>query len=347
MYPRQQTPTLAIPLPTTSTGLHLVRKRTKSGERFYVYAWRGGPCIHVQDHRKPAITPDLLAKAYALRRPEGPKDSFDSVIDAYRASPDFAAKALNTQREYRLRLDRISERFGKVPIRLFNGPELRGELLRWRDELADTPRAADRTIGMMSTLLHWAMDRTAIRQNAAAGIPHLHKVNRADLIWEERHWQAVAKIPGHLHRALVLASLTGLRLGDLLTVTWEQVTPDYIATRTAKTGGEAIIPLHPELDRWLIRPPWKGPLLRTQAGEPWTVDGFQSSWRNHRPAGFDRHFHDLRGTFVTRLCVAGFADSEIADIIGWSTQRVGSIRARYVDRARVAKARARRFTSQV
>jgi integrase len=331
-------------LPNISTGLHIVRKRTKNGDRWYVYASRGGPCIHVAEGRKPAITPDLLAKAYTYRRHQAPTDTFDTVIDAYRASPDFNSKAANTQREYRLRLDRISERFGKVPLRFFNGDEIRREIVLWRDELADTPRAADRCIGMLSTVLHWAMDRTEIRQNAAAKVPHLHKANRADLIWEERHWQAVQHVPPHIHRALVLASLTGLRQGDLLALRGQDVHLTHIATTTAKRGGEAVIPLYAELSRFLIGPLRPGAILRTLADEPWTASGFQSSWRRVMPEGFDRRFHDLRGTFITRLCVEGFTDGEIANMIGWTAERVASIRSRYVDRARVALARAERFT---
>jgi integrase len=330
-------------LTSISTGLHIVRKRLKHGVRNYVYAWRGGPCILVQDGPRPAITQALIAKAYAARPQAVPRNTFDRVIDAYRASPDFAAKKPNTQREYRHRLDQISERFGKVPLRFFNGDQIRGKILEWRDEMADTPRAADRAVGMLSTLLNWARDRTEIRHNHAADIGHLHRVNRADMIWEARHWQAVKDVPGHIHRALVLASLTGLRQGDLLALTWEQVTPAYVATTTAKTGGEAVIPMHEELARFFTGPPWKGPILRNSRGEPWTASGFQSSWGNVKPKGFDRHFHDLRGTFVTRLCIAGFGDAEIANMIGWTGERVASIRARYVDRVRVAKARAERL----
>lgn len=292
--------------------------------------------------KRPHITQAILDAAYAERRQRGPKDTFDGVIDLYRDSPDFARLSGNTQREYRLRLDQISDRFGRVPIRFFNGDEIRREILKWRDELAETPRAADRSVGMMSTLLKWAMDRTAIKWNAAENIPHLHKTNRADLIWEEHHWQAVQGVAPQIHRALVLASLTGLRQGDLLALTWEQVRPAYIATTTAKTGGEAVIPMHGELARFLMGP-GKGAILRNSRGEPWTSSGFQSSWGKAKPDGFDRSFHDLRGTFVTRLAIAGFSDGEIADMIGWTAERVAAIRARYVDRARVAKARAERL----
>jgi integrase len=179
-------------------------------------------------------------------------------------------------------------------------------------------------------------------ENPAADIPRLHKANRADLIWEQRHWDAVASAPGYIYRALLLGSLTGLRLGDLLRLAWEDIEDGYIALRTAKTGGEAIIPLHPDLARFLTGP-GRGAILRNTRGQPWTLDGFETSWRKARPVGFDRRLHDLRGTFATRLMIAGFSDAEIAIVLGWETKRISALRARYVDRSRVAKAMAARF----
>lgn len=323
----------------------MVRKKLANGnDRWFVYAYRGGPRIHTQDGRKPAITPDLLDAAYAARRVRGDPDGFDRIINLYRDSPDFAKLKPNTQRDYRIWLDRISQKWGMVPTRLFNAADARATLVAWRDSMAETPRAADRAIGTLATVLGWAYDRGLVSQNAAKGIKHLHKTNRADLIWEPRHWEAVATVPTHIARVLVLASLTGLRQGDLLNLRWEQVKPNYIAMTTAKTGGEAVIPMHDELARALMGP-GKGHVLRNSRAEAWTSSGFQSSWRKAMPEGFDRKFHDLRGTFVTRLAIAGFADNEIADVIGWTAERVASIRARYVDRARVAKARADRLVT--
>ena len=299
----------------------------------------------MQDRYRPAITPELLDRAFQERRNgRGAPDAFDTVLDLYRASPEFTALSANTKREYRLRLDQISARMGKAPIRLLNGKDARAEIISWRDELSGTPRAADRVVGMLSTVLNWAMERNLVEKNAAAGIRHLHKVNRADLIWEKRHWEAVKDIPPHIHRVLTLGALTGLRLGDLLALTWESVQPAYIALETAKTGGEAVIPMHKELKAFL-KPRGKGVILRNSNGDPWTPDGFQSSWRKARPEGFDRHPHDLRGTFATGLAIAGFSDGEIADALGWTAERVASIRARYVDRTRVAKARARKLSA--
>lgn len=327
-----------------STGIHIIRKRLKAGDRFYVYAWRGGPCIHTQDGTRPPITPELLDKAYAARfEGRAARNTIDRLLDLYRTSPEFTSKRPSTQREYRHRLDQISARMGRTDIRHIDGPRLRGEIMLWRDQLSDTPRAADRVVGMLSTVFAWAQQRGIVEKNPAANIRHLHKANRADLIWEPRHWQAVADVPGHVHRVIVLGSLTGLRISDLLALRWENVTPAFIAVETQKTGGMATIPMHRDLVQFLVQP-GRGPILLNTACKQWTADGFQSSWRAARPDGFDRKLHDLRGTFATRLMIAGFSDPQIAAVMGWTAERIATIRARYVDRERVARAMAEKMS---
>jgi integrase len=325
----------------TTSGLHIVRRKRAGGDRWYVYARRGGPLIHQQDGDRPEVTDALLAKAAAEKR--GPAaDTLAGLIRAYRSSPQFDSKADKTKADYRQRLDQIEAQFGRVPIRLI--PKLRGEVIKWRDEMASTPRAADRCVGMLSTVLTWAEDREMIERNPLARIGKLHRVNRADLIWEAHHWEALKDAPGHIHRVLTLGSLTGLRIGDLLRLAWEDLQPGYIALSTRKTGGEAIIPLHPELARFFTGP-GRGIVLRNSRGDPWTLEGWKSAWGRAQPEGFDRHVHDLRGTFATRLMAAGFSDTEIALVMGWRAERIAAIRMRYVDRGRVAKLLAGRFVN--
>jgi integrase len=78
-----------------------------------------------------------------------------------------------------------------------------------------------------------------------------------------------------------------------------------------------------------------GTVLRNSYGESWTGDGFRISWgKAVERAGLgdeDLHFHDLRGTAVTRLALAGCAVPEIASITGHSLQDVEAIlRAHYL-----------------
>jgi integrase len=304
---------------------------------WYVYAWRGGPCIH-KSPVKPTITLDILDKQRSARMERGAPGELtvDSMIDAYRASPEFDKLAASTQRDYRLWLNRISERFGKAPMGVFGDPRVRGDIIAWRDTWASQPRTADKASVMMATLLGYAVERGVLPMNYGAKIKQLHKSDRSDLIWEERHWTTIEDLPAHIMDAIKLASLTGLRLGDLVRLEWANVGEAAIVVTTRKRKGRAVIPIFPELRAWLDARDRKHPtVLVNSRGGAWTESGLETVWQRRKPAGFDRRLHDLRGTFVTFLAIKGLTDQEIARIIGWTAQRVAEIRARYVDEARV------------
>ena len=66
----------------TTSGLHIVRRRRASGDRWYVYAKRGGPLIHCVDGDRPVVTDDLRAKAKAAARAVAVHPHIDdSLID--------------------------------------------------------------------------------------------------------------------------------------------------------------------------------------------------------------------------------------------------------------------------
>jgi integrase len=331
------------------TGLHIVSSRRKHGKRYYVYAWRGGPCIHQQDLQRPVITPELLDKAAAERLKHSNyrrAGTLDAVIDGYRASPEFKALGGSTQTDYRLWLDRASERFGKAPLAAFADPRMRGEIIAWRDRWQASPRTADKASGIMSIILGWAVDRGMITVNVAAKIRHLYQVNKADQIWESHHFRAMIGAPAVLRDAIRMAALTGLRLGDLITLDWSHVGPNAIILTTKKRKGLAVIPIVPALRHHLDRREWReGAVLRNSRGTAWTADGLKTAMQRARPEGFDRTFHDLRGTYITWLATRGFTDQEIARTVGWTTKRVAEIRARYVADARVVVSMIERLTA--
>jgi integrase len=322
-------------------GLHIVERRRKRDSRWYIYAWRGGPCIQKLDGshgEKPTITPEVLAaQARAKQEHLGPHgNTLDRVIQAYQGSPEFTAKRHSTKKDYRLWLSRISAHFGSASLAAFEDRRMRGDILDWRDQWAAQPRTADKAVVMMATLLNWAMERGHVSINIAAGIKQLHHVNKADQVWEDRHWDAIASAPKHLLDALKLAHLTGLRLGDLVRVSWEHVHDKAIIITTRKRNGRAVIPIISELRQHLeAREHRSGTILRNSRGKPWTESGLGSVFQKHQPKGFDRTIHDLRGTYATWLAKKGLTDQEIARIIGWTAQRVSEIRARYVDEAQV------------
>ncbi|WPZ05530.1 tyrosine-type recombinase/integrase [Pelagerythrobacter marinus] len=329
--------------------LHIVRKRRKAGFRYYVYAWRGGPRIHTQDIDEPVIDTALLDKAAKARAQaaNGWERTFDAIIDDYRHSPAFERLADSTKRDYRRWLDRISERFGACRIGAFEDRRMRKDIINWRNTWAHQPRSADKAAVTMATLLGWAVDQSDLSINVAARIPTLHRVNKADQIWERRHMRAMTRAPAHLRNALKMAGLTGLRLGDLVRLDWSQVGPTaIIVEQTRKRKSRAVIPILPETRKLLDKLEGReGPILRNSRGEPWTDSGLGSVFQKSKPAWFDRTIHDLRGTFATRLIMAGLTDDQAAYIMGWTAKRVGAIRARYVDEERVIISLAERLSA--
>lgn len=322
-----------------ASGLHVVKKRLASGiQRWNVYAWRGGPCIHRQDGSRPVITHEILAKAIEARSSSRrtPSDSFDAIIAAYRSSPEFERLAPSTRRDYNRTLDRISDHFGAAHIEAFEDRRMRREIIEWRDQWRAQPRTADKATVTIATVLGWAVNNALLTVNVAAGIPHLHSADKSDQVWEPRHWEAMAEASDQLLRALRLASMTGLRLGDLVRLDWSQVGDKAIILTTRKRKGRAVIPVFPELSAFLDGiGRGEGAVLRNSRGSAWTESGLGTVFQRSKPDGFDRTMHDLRGTYVTWLATKGLSDDEIARVVGWTSQRIAGVRARYVDEARV------------
>lgn len=325
------------------SGIHIVRKpraAAKGGDLWYVYAWRGGPCIHKAAGNRPVIGPQMLALAMEQRSEMGVarEDNLNRIVDAYRESPEFALLAPSTQRDYRLWLDRISARFGTAPLGAFEDRRMRAVIIEWRNGWADKPRTADKASTMMATLLGWAVAQGELSINVASKIRLLHSADKSDEIWEARHFRAMVACAPQLRNALKLAMLTGLRLGDLVRLRIEDVGPQAIILITRKRKGRAVIPILPALrhllDR-LIGERESGAVLLNSRGQAWTESGLGTVFQRSKPEGFDRRIHDLRGTFVTWLATKGLTDQEIARIVGWTASRVGDVRARYVDEERV------------
>lgn len=297
------------------------------------------------------VTPELLDKAAEakLTRSDTPQSTLAWAIEAYRASPEFTRLADSTQRDYRRWLDRIDKRFGTAPLAAFEDRRMRAIIINWRDRWASQPRSADKATVMLATLLGWALERGLVGINVAAGIGHLHRADRSEIVWTEADWKAIEPhASAGLMNALRLASLTGLRLGDLVALDWSAVGPNAIAVMTAKRKRRAIIPILPELKALLdTLGEREGRVLKNSRGKGWTASGLATVFQRAKTAaGIAVRIHDLRGTFVTWLAVKGLTNEEIARVVGWSPRAVEGVRMRYVDEARVVTSIAERLARQ-
>jgi integrase len=276
---------------------------------WYIYAWRGGPCVRkVVQPRKPTLTKaDHLAIGQALADDRAiDQRTFRWIVreccpvnpakDATDASPEWQALSDNTKRVWRPHVDAIETRWGKFPPTIWDDPRMIAKVVAWRDTMKATPRTADMAVQVLEFLLDFARLRAVVKLNVAREVPSLYTgADRADIIWlpdDIARFEATAMKGTRNRQALVdglkLAAVTGLRREDLVTLTWQQVGEFAIVKRALKISRRkrrrVVIPQTPQLEAVLAelrtRPRGEGvdTVLVTNHGQPWSVNGFGVSF---------------------------------------------------------------------
>lgn len=362
-------------------GVHFVRKALPGKPiRWYVYAWRGGPCIlKTIGGNRPKLGKSEVAAIAAAQDAQtaAPPELLYAMIREWQASPEWAGLAKSTRILWGGELDLIEGKWGTLPIELWNDYRMVAKVIAWRDSRAGTPRAADNGITVLSELLKFGKLRARVKLNVAVDVPALYRpADRAEIIWTEddlaKAKAAADKLKGsRVHDIIRLACLTGMRRADLAALTFDEVS-DHAIIRTAlkKSRGRrrrAVIPIVPALAdllkelRALPRAEGVRNVLVGASGRPWkpesmttAVIGITKAAGIAEPAQPElglperrKHLHDCRGTFVTHLCRAGLTDEEIANIAAWSVESVSRIRRTYVDDAAVVVALSERIRRAV
>jgi integrase len=308
-------------------GIHEVKRRLANGEtRLHFYAWRGGPAIHARPGSPEFVQAYHEAHA-GLRQPRA--GTLMTIIAQYKAAPDFTSLAASTRRAYLGYIKLIENEFGDLPLAALVDRRVRGEFKTWRDSFADTPRKADYAWTTLARIMSFAKDRGIIATNPCEKGGRLYAADRTDKVWGEPEIAALLSVASpEIKLALVLALWTGQRQGDLLRLAWSSYDGAYIRLRQSKTGRRIAMPAGAPLKALLDLTERRGPLILVNSlGRPWTSDGFRTSWsKTCASAGIGGlTFHDLRGTAVVRLAIAGATVPQIATFTGHSLRDVEAI----------------------
>jgi integrase len=312
-------------------GINSVKKKLADGTvKVFYYAWKSGPPL-----RGEPGTPEFVASYNQAvdRKVPLPAGTLQSLLQQYQASPDFKDLAHSTRRSYIALIKRIEKKFSDFPLSGLTDRRTRGIFKAWRDEMATGSgrRQADYSWAVLARLLSWGVDRGIITANPCERGGRLYRASRNEKIWsDDDEANFFNRAPAHLHPALLLGLWTGQRQGDLLRLPWSGYDGTNIRLRQSKTGARVSIPVGAPLKAMLddMAKVKHGPIILTSTDkQPWTSDGFRSSWRKAcEKAGIvGVTFNDLRGTAVTRLALAGCTEAEIATITGHSLRDVRSI----------------------
>jgi integrase len=310
-------------------GLNSITKRLADGtQRTYFYAWKGGPPL-----RGEPGTPEFVASynEAVARKIETPHGELLCVLQAYQASEDFTGLAESTRRGYVGLIRRIEKEFADFPVSALTDRRTRGVFMAWRDRYAVSSgrRQADYAWTVLARILSWGLDRGLALANPCERGGRLYRGTRRDIVWTAADEALfLERAPAHLHLPLSLALWTGQRQGDLLRLPWSAYDGTHIRLKQSKTGARVVIPVGGPLEAALDATPKLSPIILVKRdSKPWTSAGFQTAWcRACKRVGLiGLTYHDLRGTAVTRLAIAGATEAEIATITGHSLRSVRAI----------------------
>lgn len=249
------------------------------------------------------------------------KATIERLAEEYKSSPAFTKLSKYTRADYDRLLTLILEKFADLPLKAFDDPRIKGEFLRFRDELAlISPRQADYMWSVARRIVQWGIDYGHVRYNHLTSPGKLYKQTRAENRWSLEQVQAfMATANPSLRLAMVLALHTGQRQGDLLALTWTAYDGSLLQVTQSKTGVKVAIPCTNALKASLASEKRDAVvILTTPKGLSWKRANFAKQWRKaSRAAGItDLTFNDLRGTFITQLSEHGCTPQEIASISG-------------------------------
>lgn len=319
--------------------------RLAGGVAEYWYAWRGGPRILAVKAKTPADLARLvdadaaaaIVKFKTLVSPPSTDKFVSGLVAKYLDSAEYKRLSERTRADLSKHLGFVREGVGSLPLEGLRADGVRRALLDWRDTFKAHPRTADNRLGALALVLGWAKKRGDIPVNPLEKWPRLYSVNRAEIIWTKPDLIKLLKgADPDFRRAVLLAAFTGLRLADLVRLTWADVGKDAITLSTRKSGGKrvVVIPITAKTRAVLKQIGRKdvGAVLTHSRGEPWTGWGIQTAMQRRKTAMAIKglRFHDLRGTAATHFIRDGLPPADVASIMGWAPTKIETIAKRYV-----------------
>jgi integrase len=347
-------------------GINWIKGTLADGSvREYPYLGRGRGAFRLEGGRGGLEEIGRLIASYNRAKAEGRQPdstTFKSIVTAFMLSPAFTKQLRPRTKAAYMRIIRlIEDKFGDLPLAALDDPKVSTDFLAWRDSMAATPCQADFAWRVLMRIISWGRGRAMTNYRPPERVEALYYSDRSDLIWEDDHVAAFnAAAPKPLQWALMMAAETGLRQGDLVALPWSAYdpaptldsalgwiswTPSKSITKRRPRGRKVRIPVTRRLralldglwadrgQRVLIHKDRNDPILVNSNGRPWkngaTLSTRFGNARNKVPTLEGLHFHDLRGTAVTRLSEAGASPQMVASITGHSIDSVQKIIDRY------------------
>jgi integrase len=262
-----------------------------------------------------------------------------------------AIEEVTRLRSYKERCQRID----RVIVPFFGSSRLVKDLAPKDVEAFRQERGRGRAVATVNVdhnilkhILKQAMKRDLVTRNVASLVAAPKPKNARNRVLESEEWKRLyGAAPSWFKPVLLTGYHTGMRLEEILTLTWDRVDLErgrhYLPGHLTKNGQERNVPITPTLRRELQRLRSHDGITRIQ-GLVFTREGeklthtYREVQRLCLEQGIkDFVFHDLRHCAVTNLADAGVDTETIMKIVGHSSVemflRYRTIKAEKLDEA--------------
>lgn len=267
--------------------------------------------------------------------------------ECWKSSPHFKTKISDSSRvEYARLIGKVADDLGQMPLAVLDDPDVAVDLDEWASIIEETsgPREADARLAILSSAATWAVRSRSVpelKHNYVKGFRRRHSADRSGLIFTDAELEALqfaADAP--IATGILIGGETALRISDVLALTWNQYDGDLITVvhgkqRTGRPKKTLRIPCSARLKAHLdAMPRGSETIIATSTGGRWERRRFSGEFRElcQKTEILGRHFHDLRGTAITRYAELGMTAEMISAITGHSIKTVVQILERYMAR---------------
>lgn len=248
-----------------------------------------------------------------------------------------ATRRAGTAKHYEVYAERIIRSLGKLPLRMIGKTEVQ----RYMDDRIKAGRtrhgkplakaSVNREMAFLRACLYDALGRGLIDRNPCARMRLLHEENtRTRVLTDLEEGRLLDHADEWFRPFLKVATLSGLRMGEIRTLTWDAVDREralIFVGHESKNHKRREVPILPELDALLHDQPRRvvqghpSPFVFTRESEqggPYESHDLENAFKRVRQRARvkDVHFHDLRRTFASRLAQRGVSLQAIAKLLG-------------------------------
>lgn len=260
-------------MPRPRTGVNTVTRRRPDGSIAEVVYYHLGSRARIGSSAEGMTRERAIAIAQEIdREPQysGPREgSFGWLVSQYLASPKFAKKKPNTQREYRRYVEQLRARWEHMHVEHVSRSNVAALLIEKRER----PYEANAAIRVLRLLYSWGRQQLGLTCPNPAEATELHQTEARTAIWGENQINRfLASAPPELALAMSLLLYTVQRPSDVLLMTAGRVEERdgrlWLLLRQQKTEELVAVPCHRKLE-----PALRARLQAIRASEATRVEG--------------------------------------------------------------------------